>query len=96
MGMGKSLSILALAMRTLDDGEEWAQQQNDGAEGKGPLKYSRSTLVVAPSARTPPSFSIPQGTLGLTCQLSPHQQLDGRNQKVGALASQWYHRYQTD
>ncbi|KAK1765014.1 SNF2 family N-terminal domain-containing protein [Phialemonium atrogriseum] len=50
MGMGKSLSILALAMRTLDDGEEWAQQQNDGAEGKGPLKYSRSTLVVAPSA----------------------------------------------
>ncbi|KAI1422037.1 SNF2 family N-terminal domain-containing protein [Xylaria sp. FL1777] len=49
MGMGKSLSILALITKTLDDGQEWAQQQNDSAEGKAP-KYSRSTLVVVSSA----------------------------------------------
>jgi SWI/SNF-related matrix-associated actin-dependent regulator of chromatin subfamily A3 len=65
MGMGKSLSILALITKTLDDGKEWAQQQNDSAEGKA-LKHSRSTLVVVPSARTRPSFSNRKGHLGLT------------------------------
>ena len=57
MGMGKSLSILALIAKTLDDGKEWAQQQNDSAEGKAALKHSRSTLVVVPSARKRPSFA---------------------------------------
>ncbi|EAQ87599.1 hypothetical protein CHGG_04218 [Chaetomium globosum CBS 148.51] len=52
MGMGKSLSILALIANTLDDGKnEWAQQQTDGAEGKEALRHSRSTLVVVPSAQ---------------------------------------------
>ena len=50
MGMGKSLSILALITRTLEVGKEWAQQQNDSSEGKEALKHSRSTLVVVPSA----------------------------------------------
>ncbi|CZR69567.1 related to helicase-like transcription factor protein [Phialocephala subalpina] len=50
MGMGKSLSILALITKTLDEGQEWAQQQSDSAEGKKAPKYSRSTLVVVPSA----------------------------------------------
>ena len=55
--MGKSLSILALIAKTLDDGKEWAQQQNDSAKGKAALKHSRSTLVVVPSARKRPSFA---------------------------------------
>lgn len=50
MGMGKSLSILALITKTLNDGQEWAQQQNASAEGKKAPKYSRSTLVVVSSA----------------------------------------------
>ncbi len=58
MGMGKSLSILALIAKTLDDGNEWAQQQKDNAEDKDALKHSRSTLVVVPSARTRPSFFL--------------------------------------
>lgn len=56
MGMGKSLSILALIAKTLDDGNEWAQQQTDSTEDKEALKHSRSTLVVVPSARTRPPF----------------------------------------
>ncbi|RYP37143.1 hypothetical protein DL767_003097 [Monosporascus sp. MG133] len=51
MGMGKSLSILALITKTLNNGREWAQQQNDSAEGKKAPKYSCSTLVVVSSAR---------------------------------------------
>ncbi|RYP79133.1 hypothetical protein DL771_000111 [Monosporascus sp. 5C6A] len=50
MGMGKSLSILALITKTLNDGQEWAQQQNGSVEGKKAPKYSRSTLVVVSSA----------------------------------------------
>lgn len=47
MGMGKSLSILALAMKTLDDGVEWATQSRDDEESNKPqVKYSRSTLIV--------------------------------------------------
>ena len=64
--MGKSLSILALIAKTLDDGKEWAQQQNDSAEGKDVLEHSRCTLVVVPSARTWPSFSNQKRCLGLT------------------------------
>lgn len=67
MGMGKSLSILALIAKTLDDGNEWAQQHNDSAEDKEALKHSRSTLVVVPSARTRLSFFLSEGrNLGLT------------------------------
>ncbi|KAH8123686.1 hypothetical protein FP744_10005786 [Trichoderma asperellum] len=51
MGMGKSLSILALIMKTLDDGKEWVKQQEHSATSEeGILKRSRSTLVIVPSA----------------------------------------------
>jgi hypothetical protein len=82
MGMGKSLSILALVMKTLDDGQEWAQQQNEGVEGKKAPKYSRSTLVVVSSARTQPFF--PFKRLRTDCT-SAYQQLDERNRKVNAF-----------
>uniref|UniRef100_A0A0B7KCA3 RING-type domain-containing protein n=1 Tax=Bionectria ochroleuca TaxID=29856 RepID=A0A0B7KCA3_BIOOC len=49
MGMGKSLSILALAMKTLDDGQEWADELNIGPVGKRSIKHSRSTLIVVSS-----------------------------------------------
>ena len=62
MGMGKSLSILALIMKTLDDSKLWAQQQNCNAEGKETHQRSRSTLVVVPSARMRPSFLIRMDT----------------------------------
>ncbi|OTA02518.1 hypothetical protein A9Z42_0029100 [Trichoderma parareesei] len=50
MGMGKSLSILALVMRLLDDGRTWAQEQENNPRVDGTLKRSRSTLVIVPSA----------------------------------------------
>ncbi|KAH8802968.1 SNF2 family N-terminal domain-containing protein [Xylogone sp. PMI_703] len=50
MGMGKSLSILALIVKTLDDGKEWVEHHIDGIEGKEALKHSHSTLIVVPSA----------------------------------------------
>jgi len=58
MGLGKSLSTLALIVKTLDNGKEWAQQQNGSAEGKKALNHSGSTLVVVPFARTRPSSSV--------------------------------------
>lgn len=49
MGLGKSLSILSLTMQTLDTARDWAEGESD--EGDQTLKFSRSTLVVVPSAR---------------------------------------------
>ncbi|KAL7933036.1 SNF2 family N-terminal domain-containing protein [Trichoderma chlorosporum] len=50
MGMGKTLSMLALIMKTIEDGQEWAKQQESGPKVEGAIKRSRSTLVVVPSA----------------------------------------------
>lgn len=49
--MGKSLSILALVMKTLEDGQDWANQQKEEHKGKRSVRYSRSTLIVVSSAR---------------------------------------------
>ncbi|KAF4951751.1 hypothetical protein FSARC_12822 [Fusarium sarcochroum] len=50
MGMGKSLSILALVMKTLDEGQEWTKQKNAEHRGRKSLKFSRSTLIVVSAA----------------------------------------------
>lgn len=50
MGMGKSLSILALVMKTLDNGVEWATEKNAEHKGRRAVQYSRSTLVVVSAA----------------------------------------------
>ncbi|RSL99878.1 hypothetical protein CDV31_012012 [Fusarium ambrosium] len=50
MGMGKSLSILALVMKTLDQGQEWAKEKNEEHKDKKSINYSRSTLVVVSAA----------------------------------------------
>lgn len=49
--MGKSLSILALIMKTLDDARLWAQQQENSPTTEEEVQRSRSTLVIVPSAR---------------------------------------------
>lgn len=51
MGMGKTLSMLTLIMKTIDNGKEWAEQQETGAKVDEMVKRSRSTLVIVPSAR---------------------------------------------
>jgi SNF2 family DNA or RNA helicase len=58
MGMGKSLSILALVMRTLDDGQKWADEKNEEYKDRKSVKFSRSTLVVV-SAACKPTLSEP-------------------------------------
>ncbi|EFX01322.1 DNA repair and recombination protein rad5c [Grosmannia clavigera kw1407] len=49
MGLGKSLSILALVVKTLEDGKQWASQQNASFENNDVPKHSGATLVVVPS-----------------------------------------------
>ncbi|KAK6207682.1 heterokaryon incompatibility protein (SNF2 family domain-containing protein) [Colletotrichum tabaci] len=50
MGMGKSLSILSLVVTTLQNGQQWAQQEEQSKEKNQELCYSGSTLVVVSSA----------------------------------------------
>jgi SNF2 family DNA or RNA helicase len=56
MGMGKSLSILALILRTLDFAHEWATQVNVPENGLSEVwrsvRRSGATLIVASSDRT--------------------------------------------
>lgn len=55
MGMGKSLSILALIVETLQAAQKWADENQQSLElHEDVLKvkcYSRSTLVIVSSAR---------------------------------------------
>jgi SNF2 family DNA or RNA helicase len=54
MGMGKSLSILALIVRTLDASHEWMMQPDmlaSNLEAWRPRQRSRATLIVASSDR---------------------------------------------
>ncbi|KAI0450909.1 hypothetical protein F5B21DRAFT_489175 [Xylaria acuta] len=51
MGMGKSLCLLAFVLETLDEGREWARQRRSEEYHRSNIKaYSRSTLVIVPSA----------------------------------------------
>lgn len=58
MGMGKSLSILALILRTLDAAHLWATQSDTSETGEEWNRKtgtrSRATLIVASSDRTLP------------------------------------------
>jgi SNF2 family DNA or RNA helicase len=56
MGMGKSLSVLALITKTLDSADAWQQGGDDTladliADSLSTLTPSRATLVLVPSAR---------------------------------------------
>lgn len=51
MGMGKSLSILSLVIRTLDTARDWALSQiEDDALGAQSSQCSRATLIIVSSA----------------------------------------------
>ncbi|KAM5349514.1 hypothetical protein ACJ41O_006019 [Fusarium nematophilum] len=50
MGMGKSLSILALIMKTMDNAKDWARDNNSTYKKKRPARFSHSTLVVVSAA----------------------------------------------
>ncbi|KAL7972031.1 SNF2 family N-terminal domain-containing protein [Trichoderma sp. SZMC 28014] len=50
MGMGKTLSILALIVKTLDVATEWVQKHESSATVEEEIQRSRSTLVIVPSA----------------------------------------------
>ena len=53
MGMGKTLSILALVLRTLGDGNDWAAESigmlEDGNSFQSTRRRSRATLIIASS-----------------------------------------------
>lgn len=54
MGMGKSLSMLSLVIRTLDYARRWADSEilrEAGAAFESHKTISRATLVIVPSAR---------------------------------------------
>ncbi|KAL0931446.1 DNA repair and recombination protein rad5c [Colletotrichum truncatum] len=50
MGMGKSLSILSLIVKTLENGQAWAEQENNSDEKIKDVSYSGATLIVVSSA----------------------------------------------
>jgi len=51
MGMGKSLSLISLLLRTLEDGHNWAEKRREEKYSAGRLqKHTHSTLVIVPSA----------------------------------------------
>lgn len=62
MGMGKSLSMLALIIRTLDSAFAWAIKANSssqGVQGTWALKgRSKATLIVASSDRACITFRV--------------------------------------
>jgi SWI/SNF-related matrix-associated actin-dependent regulator of chromatin subfamily A3 len=59
MGMGKSLSALAVMVQTLEEGRAWAEEQEDGDHKLRKLShYAHSTLIIVPSA-CKPFFALP-------------------------------------
>jgi len=51
MGMGKTLSTLALLIQTMDDGQKWAEmKQNDEHISGKVMGHTHATLVIVPSA----------------------------------------------
>jgi hypothetical protein len=82
MGMGKSLSILALIAKTIDEAREWAHTSNSGEQendlGGRAVRRSRATLIVVSSAcESYRSIGLP-----LANMCSTDKQLVERNQHV--------------
>ncbi len=62
MGMGKTLSILALLLETMAEGRTWAAKSQREVHAESKIKhYTHSTLVVVPSAcRFDYQYAFPQ------------------------------------
>jgi hypothetical protein len=64
MGMGKSLSALALLTNTLDKAHEWVRERKANPDPHNRQKPCRATLVVVPSAsKSPSGFEICSGSV---------------------------------
>lgn len=50
MGMGKTLSILALITKTFDGADKWVASQDIPSDNQREQRRSRATLVIVPSA----------------------------------------------
>ncbi|KAJ2905925.1 SNF2 family N-terminal domain-containing protein [Zalerion maritima] len=51
MGMGKSLSVIALIMERATEGIKWANFENSRGDGHGQIRrYTKATLIIASSA----------------------------------------------
>jgi SNF2 family DNA or RNA helicase len=50
MGMGKSLSTLALITKTLDKAYDWVMEKKANPENRNRQKACRATLILVPSA----------------------------------------------
>lgn len=50
MGMGKTLSILALVIKTIEDGYEWAKENRINEHSHSRVKHhTHSTLIIVPA-----------------------------------------------
>ncbi len=60
MGMGKTLSMLALSLQTLQDGQAWAEERRQApyADGRGPTLH---TLYFGCRAGLRVSLELPPG-----------------------------------
>jgi SNF2 family DNA or RNA helicase len=65
MGMGKTLSTLALITSTSQEGHEWAHehQQQDIDMYSSVKRYTQSTLVIVPSARWSPLSNLEESII---------------------------------
>jgi len=60
MGMGKTLSILALLLQTLTHSHQWAQENKDSEFTQtGIQQHCHATLVIVPSGRKFSSQCLP-------------------------------------
>lgn len=51
MGMGKTLSILALVIKTIEESHVWAEERMNEEVSHSEIKhYAHSTLIIVPSA----------------------------------------------
>lgn len=59
MGMGKSLSTLALITKTLEEANTWVMEKKANLESNTRQQACRATLIIVPSAsRSPYGFQI--------------------------------------
>jgi hypothetical protein len=74
MGMGKSLSVLALILRSLEAAHQWSVQPDTSLSENWRTKpRSSATLIVASSDRTCSSRANKSSTMSLTITYSHDQ-----------------------
>jgi hypothetical protein len=86
MGMGKSLSVLALILRTLETAHQWSAHPDKTSANVWRAKpRSSATLIVASSDRTYLYLLAVALPTGLTCANSHDQRMVPRTKEVGVI-----------